>query len=390
MPHLSLSLLGPFQVTLDGQPVTDFKSNKVRALLAYLAVEVDRPHRREVLAGLLWPEWPDRAALSNLRYTLSNLRRVIGDRLAVPPFLLITRDTLQFNPGSDYWLDVTAFTDMVEVDRAFPSAIDQLQQAVALYQGGFLEGFSVSDSPAFEEWTLFTREQLARQVSSAFHHLAAIYEQRGEYEQAQSWARRQIELEPWSETAHQQLMRTLALSGQRGAALAQYKVCHRLLAEELGVEPAQETMRLYEQIRTGQLKRFEPTVGAPPELTAGLPPFLEEEPPPVEIPTFVARERELAQLNGFLDRVLAGQGRVVFVTGEAGSGKTTLVHEFSRRAQDVYADLGVASGNCNAYTGIGDPYLPFREILEMLTGDVEAKWAAGAPSSLGPLCLNGR
>ena len=70
MPRLVLSLLGPFQVTLDGQPVTDFKSDKVRALLAYLAVEADRPHRREVLAGLLWPEMPDRQARSNLRDVL--------------------------------------------------------------------------------------------------------------------------------------------------------------------------------------------------------------------------------------------------------------------------------------------------------------------------------
>ena len=97
MAHLSLSLLGPFRVTLDGEPVTDFESTKVRALLAYLAVEADRTHRRDVLAGLLWPDWPDRDALSNLRYALSNLRQVIGDRTAEPPFLLITRNTLQFN-----------------------------------------------------------------------------------------------------------------------------------------------------------------------------------------------------------------------------------------------------------------------------------------------------
>ena len=238
MAHLSLSLLGPFQVTLDGQPVTGFKSNKVRALLAYLAVEADRPHRREVLAGLLWPDWPDRDALNNLRYALSNLRRVIGDRTAEPPFLLITRDTLQFNVASDYWLDVTAFTEMVEVDKTHPSAIDQLQQAVALYRGSFLEGFSVGDSPAFEEWALFTRERLGRQMSSALHRLSATYEQQGEYEKAQACAWRQVELEPWDEAAHQQLMRTLALSGQRSAALAQYETCRRLLAEELGVEPA--------------------------------------------------------------------------------------------------------------------------------------------------------
>ncbi|MEW6232674.1 MAG: BTAD domain-containing putative transcriptional regulator [Chloroflexota bacterium] len=392
MPHLSLSLLGPFQVTLEGQPVTGFKSNKVRALLAYLAVEADRPHRREVLAGLLWPDWPNREALSNLRYALSNLRRVIGDRQAEPPFLLITRDALQFNPASDSCLDVTAFTDLTERALSLTKGLRDLsglEKAVALYQGSFLEGFSLGDSPAFEEWALFTRERLARQVSSALHHLAALYEQHGEYQPAQSCARRQIELEPWDEAAHQQLMRTLALSGQRTAALTQYESCRRLLAEELGVEPAHETTRLYRQIRNGELKAVGPAPAAPPGLAASLSSFLEKEPPHIERPVFVAREYELAQLDGFLKLALAGQGRVAFVTGEAGSGKTALLQEFTRRAQEAHADpstlplvagqaLVVAGGNCNAYTGIGDPYLPFREILELLTGDIEARWAAGA------------
>jgi predicted ATPase len=93
---------------------------------------------------------------------------------------------------------------------------------------------------------------------------------------------------------------------------------------------------------------------------------------------FVAREGELAQLGGFLDLALTGQGQLVFVTGEAGRGKTVLVQEFSRRAQERQADLVVAGGNCNAYSGLGDPYLPFREILGLLTGDIEDRWAAGA------------
>jgi DNA-binding SARP family transcriptional activator/predicted ATPase len=380
MAHLSLSLLGPFQVTLDGQPVTGFKSSKVQALLAYLAVEADRPRRREVLAGLLWPDWPDRDALSNLRYALSNLRRVIGDRAraagrdAEPLFLLITRNTLQFNTASDYWLDVALFTELAGLED--PS---DLEKAIALYQGSFLEGFSVSDSPAFEEWALFTRERLARQMSSALHRLAGIHEQRGEYEPAQAYARRQIELEPWDEAAHQRLMRTLALSGQRSTALAQYEACRRLLSEELGVEPAQETTRLYEQIRDGKLSAPAP-VARPPELIAEPPPFPDEELAEVERPVFVARERELTQLDMFLDLAQAGQGRVAFIAGEAGSGKTALLQEFSRRAHALPAhpDLIVASGNCNAHTGIGDPYLPFREILALLTGDVEARWAAGA------------
>jgi DNA-binding SARP family transcriptional activator/predicted ATPase len=375
---LSVRLIGPLQMTLDGEPVTGFASDKVRALLAYLAVETEQPHRREKLAGLLWPDWPERSARANLRRALANLRQVIGDHRATPPFLHISRQTVQFNSASDAWIDVAAFTDLLQAKGLSQQTIGQLEQAVELYRGDFLEGFSVGDSPAFEEWVLLNRERLRRLVMGAFHRLAECHEQYGEYEHALQHTWRQVELDPWRENAHRQLMRLLALSGQRGAALAQYETCRRLLAEELGVEPAAETTRLYEQIRDGKLKAPELFPVPPPDLTASPPLFLEEEPPQVEIPVFVARERELAQLDGFLDLALAGQGRVVFVTGEAGSGKTALVQEFTRRAQDVHANLVVASGNCNAYTGIGDPYLPFRQILELLTGDVEAQWAAGA------------
>ena len=369
MAHLSLSLLGPFQASLDGEPVTTFESTKVRALLAYLAVEADRTHRRDVLAGLLWPEWPDQDALSNLRYALYNLRQVIGDRTAEPSFLLITRNTLQFNTASDHRLDVAAFTDLTGLQD-----LSGLEKAVALYQGCFLEGFSVGDSPAFEEWALFTRERLARQMSAALHRLAAAHEARGDYEQAQAYARRQLELEPWDEAAHRRVMRLLALGGQRGAALVQYETCRRLLAEELGVGPARETTALYESIRDGMFYDRETKRRRDEKILA----FPLSPSPAVSPPSFVGRERELAQLDRYLDVALAGQGRVVFVTGEAGSGKTVLVGEFTRRAMAAHSDLAVAAGRCNAQSGIGDPYLPFREILQMLTGDVEHQRAGGA------------
>ena len=378
MARLSLSLLGSFQVTLDGQPVKGFKSNRVRALLAYLAVEADRPHRREALAGLLWPEWPDRDALSNLRYSLSDLRRAIGDREADPPFLLITRDSLQFNPDSNYSLDVKTFMRAAEIEDVGSLDIDLLEKAVALYQGSFLEGFSLEDSAAFEEWTLLTRERLARQASSVLHALAETYEQREEYKKAQSYIWRQLELEPWDEVAHQRVMRTLALGGQRSAALAQYESCRTLLAEELGVEPTEETNALYEQIRTGQLKAKATLLTFSSESAISSPAFLKEKSSTFEAPVFVARTGELSRLNEHLASATVGNGGLVFVTGEAGSGKTSLLQEFTRRAQEMYPDLLVAIGNCNAYTGIGDPYLPFREILEFLTGDVESRWAAGA------------
>jgi predicted ATPase len=252
------------------------------------------------------------------------------------------------------------------------------EEAVSLYQGDFLEGFSLPDSAAFEEWALLTREQLRRQVMDALHRLAEVYGERGEHERALQYAWRQTELDPWREEAHQQVMRLLALSGRRSAALVQYQTCCRLLAEELGVEPARETTRLYEQIQAGELAPPAPVPRV--EVRVQRPAFLEEaaEQEDTERPIFVARERELARLDGYLEAALAGQGRVAFVTGGPGQGKTALVNAFAQRAMGAYPDLLVAGGHCNAHTGIGDPYLPFREILGLLTGDVDPLWAAGA------------
>jgi DNA-binding SARP family transcriptional activator len=262
MARLSLSLLGPFQAMLDGKPIVAFESNKVRALLAYLAVEADRPHPREALAGLLWPDFPDQAALSNVRYALSALRQAIGDRQAEPPFLLISRDAVQFNLASEAWVDVLDLGLRIANaglgrDRSAPidcqSAIESLKSAIALCRGSFLEGFSVGDAAPFEEWALLKREQLARQVFQVLHCLATAHERRGEYDQAQAYAWRQVELEPWNEEAHQQLMRLLAQGGQRSAALVQFHICRRLLAKELDIEPGPDTVALYERIRAGTL-----------------------------------------------------------------------------------------------------------------------------------------
>jgi serine/threonine protein kinase/tetratricopeptide (TPR) repeat protein len=117
------------------------------------------------------------------------------------------------------------------------------------------------------------------------------------------------------------------------------------------------------------------------EIKPQIPLFLAKESPAEEKrPVFVARENELERLNTFLEKSLSGGGQVVFVTGEAGNGKTALIQEFARKAQETHSDLVVASGKCNAHTGIGDPYSPFMEILGLLTGDVETRWAAGMVS----------
>jgi DNA-binding SARP family transcriptional activator len=368
--NLNVRLFGPFQVTLDGEPVTGFHSDKVRALLAYLCTETAGPHRREKLAGLLWPDLPESSARSNLRRALANLRSVISDREVAPPFLSITPQTLAFDTASDAWVDVAAFSDMVGDGGQGPDwDISALERAVALYRGEFLEGFSLPDSPLFGEWTLLHRERWHRLSLEALQRLVQHFQQVGEYERGLGYAWRQVELDPWREEAQRQLMLLLALDGQRSAALAQYRTCRQLLADELGVQPGAETRWLYEQIRDGQV---EPRPRPPA--------FLTEEEERGEPPVFVGREQALRKLTGFLDRARADLGQMAFVTGGPGRGKSALLAEFARRAMAAQPDLLVVDGKCNAYFGIGDAYLPFREVMAMLAGDVEARWTAGAIS----------
>ena len=370
MARLSIRLFGSFQVVLDGNPVVGFESDKARALLAYLVVEADCPQRREKLAGLLWPDRPERVARANLRRVLTNLRHVLRDREATPPSLCISHQTVQFNRASDVGVDAIAFIDALAAQAAPEQNISRLEEAIEWYRGDLLAGFSFGDSVAFEEWLLLQRERFHRQAVDALHRLAVYHEGLGEYECALRYVRRQVELDAWQERGHRQVMRLLARCGQREAALAQYETCCRLM-DELGVEPAEETRRLHEQIRNGSFVAHPPRPAhaslPAPQLAIPL-----DDTARIVRPVFVARQRQMAQLDRFLDAARAGRGRVVFVTGEAGQGKTALIQEFVYRAQDRYPDLIAAFGSGDAHIGIGDPYHLFRQVLGLLTGDVAA------------------
>ena len=318
MACLSLSCLGSFQVTLDEQPVVGFESNKVRALLAYLAIEAGRPHTREELAFILWPDQPGLAARSNLRQALANLRRTIGDDDAQPPFLHLDREFIQFNSESDSWLDTAAFFALLAASESHvhrraetcKQCAQWLQRAVELYRGNFLEHFFVSDSNTFDEWALARREKMRRMVMNALYRLAEFYERRGDTTQAYRFAVRQIDLDPWSEEAYRQVMRALAISGQRSAALAQYETCRRILSLELNVEPGAETQALFEAIKAGR-----------PPHSEGPPSILRLCNPAAESDALIGRESELDELAKLLERPSC---RLVTLTGPGGIGKTRL------------------------------------------------------------------
>jgi len=344
MGQLSIHALGPLRVTLDGDPVTAFESTKVQALLVYLALESDVPHTREALAGLLWPDQPGETARRNLRQALFNLRLAISDREAAPPFLLITRRTIQLNRESDYWLDAAAFSAHVGASEAHPAegerpggtdnraatvyreaeaaarfsgprhrvercpyCIEHLGKAMALYRGSFLEGFFVDKSVLFEDWTLLVKERFHRLALDALYSLANYHERRRDYDRARRYARRQVELEPWREEAHQQLMRLLARCGQRSAALAQFDRCRRILADELRIEPHRETRALYQRILTSGSSR-------PQSL-------------PRPLTSLVGREEELSEIA---ERLADPECRLLTLFGLGGVGKTRLALRAAR------------------------------------------------------------
>ena len=329
---LKIALFVSFQVSLNGRSLTDFATDKARALLVYLLIEHQQPHRRESLATLLWPDQPDARARQNLRQALSNLRQALGDTdESTTPYLLIDRHEVQFNPQATVWLDVAEFVALSDACKRHhhrhPSVCLpclRCQEAMlTLYPGDFLAGFSLTDSNLFEEWVLLKREWLHIQAVEALGQLADFYERRGDYAPARRYAQQMVRLEPWREESHRQLMRLLAHEGQRSAALAQYETCRRVLARELGVAPTAETDNLHTAIREAvdlpRLAAKRPAVAA---LSAAATPF-------------VGRAVECAELAEML---ADPDSRLITLLGTGGTGKTRLAMQVAAAHVGLYAD----------------------------------------------------
>ena len=193
--------------------------------------------------------------------------------------------------------------------------IEALDEAAGLYRDGFLAGFTLRDSPGFDEWQLLQAESLRRQLAEALQALVEAHSAAGQWDAAIARAQRWLALDPLDEAPQRALMQLYAWTGRRNLAIHQYEACQRLLHDELDAEPEAETSELYEQIRTG-------CIGPRPDqarlTSSGLQPdaMLPADPTP-----FVGRAEELAQIA----RLLADPGcRLLTLVGSGGIGKTRL------------------------------------------------------------------
>ncbi len=332
-PLYKIYLLGSPQIEKEGQTITQTGSRKGLALLGYLASQ-DRPAPRTYLADLFWPDKTEARGRRNLSRELSQLAEY------VPDCIRGDYHTVVFQPGDAYWLDTWAFADLVQAgltrtisltapdlsEMAGVSATsgvfapDKVAAAVALYRDDFMSGLYLSGCPDFEIWLVREQEQWRQQVSTMLDRLIVHYTLAGDDEQAQCFARRWLELEPWHETAHRHLIFLLGRNGQRSAALAQFNQCCRVLAAELGVEPLPETVALVEQIKTGALAdKTTPDSGTPAALPPcpyrGLTAFTK-----ADAPYFFGRETFVEQLITAVDH-----HPLVAVVGPSGSGKSSVV-----------------------------------------------------------------
>lgn len=340
MTALRLEILGTFRLSAGGVVQARFATDKVRALLAYLAVEADRPHSRTALATLLWPDLPDVGARNNARKALHQLRHAL--ELAAPgqadAVLEISRHAVRAASDPDVLaLDLAEMARLLDAADAHPhtqlhacaECLRRIAAAAALYKGEVLAGFGLPDAEPFEEWLQVLRESVRQRVLTALHRAAEAHLVRGEPTRAGELATQQVAIAPWREESYLQLMQALDLDGQRGEALAVYERCRAALADLLGVEPQPETQAAHARLRAGGELRLAPSPGgAEAAPRHGF---------PAEDTPFVGRRDELDRLRELL---IDPERRLVTLTGPGGTGKTRL----ALRATGLAAARGEAFG----------------------------------------------
>jgi predicted ATPase/DNA-binding SARP family transcriptional activator len=325
-PRLGLEFLGLPQVHLDDTPVATDR-RKAIALIAYLAVNdvnhSPQKYSRDSLSALLWPDYDQARAFSNLRRTIWEIHQVLGES-----WLIAERESVCLNEEAKIDLDVARFLDLISQGHQQTETalrVPPLGDAVKLYRNHFLTGFSLKDAPNFNEWAFAESENLRRQLAEALIMLIESYCAQNQTESAIPYARRLVALDPLNESAHRQLMEVYLQGGQHSAALKQYQIFEQILRKELNLDPQPETRSLYKKIRKGEVK--------PVQVKKSLESITPPHNLPLQLSTFIGREK---QQNEMIQ--LIAKRRLVTLVGAGGIGKTRLSLQVGQRLLNNYPD----------------------------------------------------
>jgi serine/threonine protein kinase/tetratricopeptide (TPR) repeat protein len=326
---LSIHLLGAFELTSAGTPLTTIDWPRLQSLLAYLVLHASAPQSRTHLAFLFWPDSTESQAHTNLRHLVYRLRHALPDADA---FLHAEKQTLQWQPDAPWTLDVADFERAVARAAQAEQQAEvrlALEQAVELFRGDLLPG-------CYEEWILSERERLRHLLLDALERLTLLLEQERDYPEAIRMAQRLLRHDPLHEATYRHLMRLYALTGDRATALRTYHACATILERELATEPELATREAYES-----LLRWK---DSPPVRLATSTPML------IPAAPLVGRYQEWARLQEVWQGAVARGSHLVLLAGEAGIGKTRLAEELL----DWVARQGMTTAVARCYPAEGE------------------------------------
>src|SRR5579859_134263 len=354
MGRLNLAVLGQPTVRHDAAAVT-FPTRKALALLVYLAVE-GGTHSREKITALFWPESSSPAGRATLRKTLAYLHQSLDEPLSA--HLAAERDSLALDPSCAA-LELWNIQSVLDEPRP---ALERLRSALALCRGEFLEGFSLSDCPDFDDWAGLQREIWHRRVGQLLGRLAERLAGGGQLTAAIETAARWVAHDPLNEAAHRRLIELHAANGDRASALVAYDACRAGLLRELNAEPSPETQALAQRVRAQAVGA--PRRPAPAESPAGEPATAAPARPAADLP-LLGRAAEQQALVGAFRLARQGRAQAVVIAGEPGIGKTRLAREFLAWA----GTQGVIGLEGRAFEAGGQ--LAYQPIVEALRGRLE-------------------
>ena len=309
---LEVRLLGAFDVKSNGKAVA-ITSRPAQSLFAYLILSAGTPHRREKLAGMLWPDSLEETARDNLRHALWRVRKALPSKPAAE-YLLADDLSIAFNASAEYWLDSTELEKLSENASA-----DELIDVLSEYQGELLPGF-------YDEWVVLEREHL----NSVFEHkvarLLAVLQGENRWLDILDWGERWIKLGQKPEPAYRALMTAHAAKGDMSKVAATYERCVKSL-REFGMEPSEQTRELYHNLKTGK------DVPKTESISTKTSPKADSTHIPVPLTSFIGREKEIDEIVR-----LVGKNRLLTLTGSGGVGKTRLAIESSNKLAGKFKD----------------------------------------------------